>query len=174
MTLSADNVRVALTGAAYLAPIGTALPEDIGASLDDAFVDLGYISDDGVTITPSIDSDEITAWQNADVVRRTLTRTHEIKFTAIETKKAVLEAAYESAGTATNNGVKYTLGSAPTKRAIVIDAVDGTGFVRHAAASVQLTDIGDIQYQNGDPVGYEMTFSVYKINGIDIVSYHAA
>lgn len=172
MTLDVDNVRVALTGAAYVAPVGTPLPTTIGEALDAAFVDLGYISDDGVTIKPSLDAKEITAWQNEDIVRRTVTRTHEVSFTAIETNVEVLKLAYASAATVSGSTTTFNVGSADGKRALVIDCVDGTSMVRHVMGVVQLTDVGDLKYKNGDPVGYEMTLSVYKVNGVDVVSLH--
>lgn len=174
MTLTADNVRIALTGAIYAAPVGTDVPDAIDATLDSAFVDLGYLSDDGATLTPSIDASEIVAWQNEDVVRRTIKRTHEIKCTAIETSVPVLELAYAASAETSGTGHKFQAGSADGKRAIVIDAVDGeAGFVRHVAPIAQLTDIGDLVYKNGDPVGYELTLAVYKLGGIDVVSYHS-
>lgn len=174
MALDSDLVRVALTGAAYVAPVGTAVPTAITDSLDAAFVDLGYISDDGVKVTPSIDVKEITAWQNEDVVRRTIQRTHELKFTCIETNLEVLKLAYASAATSVGGGTSFNAGSADGKRAVVIDALDGTAMVRHVAAVAQLTDIGDMQYKNGEPVGYELTLAVYKLGGVDLVSLHPA
>ena len=156
----------------YVAPVGTPVPDTIGEALDAAFVDLGYLSDDGVTIKPSIDSKEITAWQNEDVVRRTITRTQEITFTAIETNVEVLKLAYASAATVSGTTTSFSPGTADGKRAVVIDCVDGTSFVRHVIAVAQLTDIGDLQYKNGEAVGYQLTLSAYKVAGVDIVSLH--
>lgn len=175
MALTADNVRIALTGAVYVAPVGTTVPTAIDGVLDNAFKDLGYLSDEGVTITPTIDVSEVVAWQNQDTVRRAITRTHEISFTAIETNVEVLKLAYASAASSSGTGTKFELGSGSGKRALVIDCVDGgSGFVRHVAPIVELTDIGDIVYVNGDPVGYELTLSVFKTDGVDITSYHSA
>lgn len=172
MALDSDNVRVALTGAVYVAPVGTPVPSTLTEALDGAFVDLGYLSDDGATVTPSIKADEITAWQNEDIVRRTITRTHEIKFTLIETTLEGLKLAYASAASTSGSTTTFNAGSDDGKRAVVIDCLDGTSFVRHVAPVAQLTDVGDLKYKNGDPVGYELTMAVYKVGGIDVVHLH--
>jgi hypothetical protein len=41
MALDSDNVRVAVSGAVYVAPTGTTAPTDSGTALDAAFIDLG-------------------------------------------------------------------------------------------------------------------------------------
>lgn len=43
MALDSDNVRVATTGAVYVAPTGTTAPTDSDGTLNAAFVDLGYV-----------------------------------------------------------------------------------------------------------------------------------
>jgi hypothetical protein len=79
MALDASNVEVAVTGAVYLAPLGTTLPTDSDTPLDGAFQNVGYLSEDGITETPEEDTTEIQAWQNGDIVRRVLT-SHEIQY----------------------------------------------------------------------------------------------
>ena len=49
MALDSDNVIVAVTGAVYVAPTGTAAPTASDSTLNVAFVDLGYVSADGIT-----------------------------------------------------------------------------------------------------------------------------
>jgi len=49
-------------GALFRAPAGTALPTDAVTALAEAYKCLGYVSEDGVTNSTSIDSDEIKAW----------------------------------------------------------------------------------------------------------------
>ena len=48
MALDSDNVRVAVTGAVYVAPTGTAAPNYSDDALNVAFQDLGYVSADGI------------------------------------------------------------------------------------------------------------------------------
>lgn len=49
-------------GALFRAPAGTALPTDAVTALAEAYKCLGYVSEDGVTNSTSIDSDEVKAW----------------------------------------------------------------------------------------------------------------
>lgn len=49
-------------GAVYRAPVGTTLPTDATTALNEAFVCLGYISEDGLTNANSPDGDKIKAW----------------------------------------------------------------------------------------------------------------
>ena len=56
MANSKDLVTTAkpkTSGAVYVAPIGTALPTDATSSLAEAYKGLGYISEDGFTISIS-------------------------------------------------------------------------------------------------------------------------
>ena len=49
-------------GAVVRAPLGTALPTSATAALDEAFVSMGYISEDGVTNENTRESEEIKDW----------------------------------------------------------------------------------------------------------------
>lgn len=63
---------VAGTGAIYVAPVGTALPATPVASLNAEFTELGYTTDDGLTLKQSRDIKDFFAWQSRDPVRREL------------------------------------------------------------------------------------------------------
>lgn len=49
-------------GAFFHAPLGTDLPTDANTALDTAFKNLGYISEDGLTESTSIDTNTVKAW----------------------------------------------------------------------------------------------------------------
>ena len=71
MALDSDNVRVAVTGAVYVAPTGTTAPTASGSSLDAAFIDLGYVSSDGITEGIDKSTTQIRSWQDGSLVRAT-------------------------------------------------------------------------------------------------------
>ena len=64
MALESDNVRVGVTGAIYVAPLGTTLPTSSQASLNAAFEDLGYMDESGVAELINEQITNLKAWQN--------------------------------------------------------------------------------------------------------------
>src|SRR5436190_20024423 len=65
-----NEIVVAGNGQVYVAPKGTALPTDPVAALNANFLGLGYIADDGATITVTPEIGEWSAWQSRTPVRR--------------------------------------------------------------------------------------------------------
>ncbi len=64
-TPNSKNVSVGKpkkAGAIFRAPLGSTLPTDATTTLDAAFVQLGYASEDGLTNSNSPESDNIAAW----------------------------------------------------------------------------------------------------------------
>lgn len=74
MGQDASEIRVASSGSINVAPVGTTLPTTPTASLNSAFVELGFTTEDGVTFTDTPTIEEIRAWQSADPVRRLVTQ----------------------------------------------------------------------------------------------------
>ncbi len=74
MAQTAEEITVALTGSVNIAPYtdDLELPEDMG-TLDDAFIDMGYTTEDGVTFNAVPNVEDIMAWQKATPVRRIVT-----------------------------------------------------------------------------------------------------
>jgi hypothetical protein len=158
MTLTADNVRVGVTGGAYTAPDGTTLPEDATEALEAAFADVGYISEDGVVQSIGADITDIKAWQNGDVVRKIQT-SHDLTyaFTMIETSDVTLEAYY---GNYAAGEVQITGDQLP-HGPWVLSVIDGDAEIRIVIPDGQVTERGDISYVNGDAVGYPITISCF-------------
>jgi hypothetical protein len=67
------EIKVAAHGDLYIAPVGTRLPGDVDEALDAAFVNLGYLTDDGVTFSSGSEREDIRAWQKQQPVRRIVT-----------------------------------------------------------------------------------------------------
>ena len=101
--VSAGKPKVA--GAVYRAPKGTTLPTDATTALASAFVDMGYISEDGVVNSNSPSSEKIKDWggQTVLIVKSDKPDTFKIKF--IEAlNSAVLQTVYGSANVTTGTG----------------------------------------------------------------------
>ncbi len=70
MSANSDQVVVGAAGRVYVAPVGTTLPTSPTSLLDASFADLGYVSEDGVTLSFALTTEDVTAWQTAFPIRR--------------------------------------------------------------------------------------------------------
>ena len=172
MANNAERVLVAVTGSVYVGDITDTLPTN-STSAPSGFADLGYLSEDGFTEATDVDSDEIVAWQNGTVVRRTITsqaKTYE--FTLIETKAAVLELVRPGSDLAGSAGAYSMAVKAITamRRAFIFDILDGDVHLRKIVPNAEITDFGDIEYKNGEPISYPITITAYP-DDTDTVMY---
>lgn len=162
----ANNVTAAkpkVGGAVYVAPTGTTLPTDATTALGSAFKALGYISDDGLTNSTTIDSDTIKAWGGDDVLMLYKGREDEFKYTLLEALnmdvlKQVYGASNVTGTLATGIIVTAKANIELPEQIYAIDMVlkDGT-LKRIVLPAARVTDVGDITYSDTDAVGYETT-----------------
>ena len=84
-----------VSGAIYRAPTGTALPSDAVTALGGSYVELGYISEDGLVNTNSPETENIKDWGGTDVLNVLTEKTDEFQCTLIEVlNEDVLKAVY--------------------------------------------------------------------------------
>lgn len=164
MALDSDNVRVAVTGAVYVAPTGTTGPTTSSSALDAGFVDLGYVSADGITENIDRTTNQIRAWQNGSLVREVTSEgTYSVDMTFIETNEAVLELYY---GTANSSG-EFNIDPTSTggRQSFVIDVVDGSSVERIYIPAGEITSVGTRTLASGEAVGYQVTITAYADTG---------
>ena len=93
-----DNVSTGkpkITGAVYRAPLGTTLPTDATTALSGAFVEMGYISDDGVVNSNAPSVTKVKAWGGQIVLVITSEKPDTFKLKFIESMNSnVLETVY--------------------------------------------------------------------------------
>src|SRR5690606_2517875 len=144
----AGNVRVAITGGVYRAPLGTTLPTDADGALNAAFVNLGYIGEDGVTEAHEDSVENIVAWQNAQVVRAARTESlATISFMMIESNVNTLETFHPgSVMTEPSPGTFKLEVKPPTAgaQAWVLDVIDGDVHQRIAIGNGEVTERGEV------------------------------
>lgn len=151
-------------GAISWAPLGTAAPKDAVAALDEAFVSLGYCSDDGVSNSAAPDTDTVKAWGGDTVLNTNNGREDTFKFTLIEAENVeVLKRIYNSenvTGTL-STGIAVSVNSNDPEEGVwVIDTIMRGGVVhRMVIPNGSITDLDDVSYTDGDPVGYAVTLS---------------
>lgn len=175
MSLNSSNVRVGITGEVSFAPVGTTGPTSSVSALDAAFVGLGYVSEDGVTVTPNDSTEQIIAWQNAAIVRTVFTESYwTFQFTLIESKGETAELYYKSS-VAVEGAGSWSIevsGATTDPRAFVLDVIDGSKHYRYHIANGEVTERGEIVYSNGEPIGFNVTITAYAdSNGVAFTLY---
>ena len=166
MSKNYDNVRVFADEetAVSLAPKGTVLPTGLEA-LATPFEEVGWLSEDGITESLSVEVTKIKAFQGGKTVRSRPKSTEKtVKFTALETKLQTLGAYLGGAITPTvATGVAtYTEPESVgvSEYVAVVDKFDGTVHTRKCYELISIGERGDIQ-SNGDSGDfYEYTADV--------------
>ncbi|MFD9629794.1 phage tail tube protein [Streptomyces violascens] len=164
MSLNANAVRVAITGAAYVAAPKSKLPTDATTAWDAAFTDIGWISDDGITESNSADTSEVKGWQGGQTVRKVISSSEmTFQFTAIETSKTVLELYHKGSKVVTTSGksVLAIKAPGPDRRSFGFDVIDGNSHIRIVVPDGEVTETGDITYKGDEAIGYELTVTAY-------------
>lgn len=162
------------TGAVLHAPLGTEMPtlDDIkpsGVTLAEEFEDAGYVSSDGVTITPDMSTSDINDWSGS-LVRRVLEAFNgEVAFSLIQTDETTFKMAFgsqyveASAATAEHgNQLMAKLGAhLPDPESWVFKLKDGAARMLIALPNAQVTALEEITLNATDPIGWAMTLSCY-------------
>ena len=165
--VSVGKPRVA--GSIFLAPVGTAVPTSAISKLNEAFKDLGYVSEDGVTNENTRDSEEIKAWGGDTVLQPQTAKTDTFGMTLIETKNIdVLKAVYGE------NNVTGELSSGITIKANaqelpygiwVIDMIMTDGDLKRVVLpNAKITEISEISYKDDEATGYEVKITAFPDN----------
>jgi hypothetical protein len=171
------------TGTCLVAPLGTELPEDAVAALDAAFVDLGYIGEEGFTETTDRSIEKKKAWGGATVKILQTDYVHTFKFVLLESLNAdVLKAVYGennvtvTAATATNGAtVTVTKNKKKLPRmSWVIDSTDSEfdAFYRNVIPEGQLISLGDVVIVHTDTIEYEVEIEAFEdASGNNVYTY---
>ena len=158
-TRKASNVRSAVTGDVYIGKAHAGDTIDGVKTVPDGLTALGYLSDDGFKIKPERKTDDLKAWQNADVVRTVATESSiEISFQLIESKKEVIELFWQSKVTAGADSGSFDISPGATTgvHALLMDIVDGDQVIRYYFPEVELIDRDEIKGKNGEVYGLSL------------------
>lgn len=185
MGINSALARVGVTGVASVADLGTTAPVGL-AALAVAFVDVGAISEEGLTESRDEDRNEWTPWQSTSPIRTEITTSKKtFQITCWESSKIVTSLYYQvpvasMTDTAAAGGVPAYVSfdepakPAPDPRFWVFDVFDGTKRRRFTCPNAEVTDRGDVKYASSDIIGYPLTITAYPgADGISIRRHFA-
>ena len=167
MATNATNVTVGkpkVGGAVHFAPLGTTLPTDATTALDNAFVDLGYVSEDGLTNNNSPESDTVKAWGGDTVLTLQTDRPDSFSLALIEAmNQNVLKAIYGASNvTVDSNGnisVQATAQDMPSGAWVFDMILKGGRAKRIVVPNGTISELGEITYKDDEAVGYNITIT---------------
>ena len=148
-------------GASTLTP-----PTDASSDLPTGMVNLGYVSEDGITNSLETDSEDVKDL-NGDVVMSTITsRKETFKFKLLETQINSLKEVFGQSNvteTTTTTLKKTTVKSNSTpydSRLYVMEFVlTGSRKMRVVVPLGKISELGDKVYSAGEAIGYEVTIT---------------
>lgn len=171
-----------VTGAIKHAPLGTTIPTlaDItkaAVAINQAFTGDEYVSEDGLTLSPSISTTDIKDWSGSTVRKVLESFDGTLSWTMISTNEGALGIAFGSehvtavaASKAHGAQVQAALGAyLPEEQAWVFLMKDGDARIVIAVPDGQITSVGDVTFASNTAVGWQVTLSCYPdANGCSI------
>ncbi len=167
MTKQVENARVYgdIDSGVWVGAKGSTAPTSPTSEPDEAFEEVGWLSDDGLTETRDVDSSPKKAWQGGVTVRTVRSGdSRTFKFVCLETKALTMGLVRPGQEPTTTGGVthakvKVFLGQ--DIRACILDTIDGDIHTRKAIPTGEVTDVADIKNSAGDITAYELTVTCY-------------
>lgn len=164
---------------AYFAPKGATAPTTATADPAAAFLDAGWITEDGLTGKVSESSTNIKAFGSFAPVRTIVTesiQTFDVAFMesnpvslAVYHRKALDDLTVSAAGL-----LDFTTGPAASENyAAIFDMVDGDNALRAYCPDVQVTDRGDLAVKAGEVLAYPVTLTAFPdADGVSVYWFY--
>jgi hypothetical protein len=149
-----------------VAEIGAAAPtQPLPTALATGWSDLGWISDDGITESSSVNETKKYGWQGGALLRTLRNQfEHPFTVTALEENATVLGLRNPEGSVTTTTGITR-IGMAPSAsvalKQFVIDLVDGDVHTRIHIPQAEAVQSGDVAYKGDDFTAYTFTISPY-------------
>ena len=155
-----------ISGAVFVAPMGTELPDDATTELSSAYTCLGFVSEDGLENQNELDSGEIKAWGGVTVYRPLNGLTDNFVLKLIESENVdVLKTVYgDNNVTVDESGtIKIEIkAEEPQEKIWIFDlALRGGRAKRLIVPDGAITSRDAVTYNDSDAVAYGITVSAY-------------
>lgn len=153
-----------VTGGVWRAPAGTDLPTDAITALGAEFTAAGYIGEDGLTESAERSTDKVKAWggDTIAVVQSDYSVTYAFTFAEALGEEA-LRATYGE-GNVSGTGGSYTvkLNKDQLEHCVwVFEIKDGNKRIRICVEDGQVTETGEVTYNDGGIVSYPVTIEAF-------------
>lgn len=129
MPQTASEIVVGGNGFLWVAPVGTAAPTTTTTALNAAFIDMGFATEDGVTVTVGKTIVDIRVWQSFYAARKLVTdRNFRVAFALRQWNEVNVPLAFGGtfSGTTPNYKIEPTAPEVVDTRSFVFEWVDGT------------------------------------------------
>ncbi|MGW3427913.1 phage tail tube protein [Streptomyces melanosporofaciens] len=179
ITRAADLTEVGANGGGWTADLGTTSPGDPLIQPLAPWEPLGAISDDGLVQGFDEDSQEFTPWGFTSPIRTTITKSlRTFKITAWETGRVVvrsLQYRIPVADLAPSSGLTTfaeTASPQPDRRAFWFVVMDGETSLGFYVPEGEISDRSDVTHKQDEMAGFEWTITAYPdLSGNTV--YHA-
>lgn len=158
-------------GYLFSAPAGTTLPTDYSTALNAAFVNLGYVTDDGATFSTDTDSNTFKDLNGDDIATSSGGKTRTLNVQLAEVKADSLKEAFgQDAVTVDSQTGAITIAHSNNDmphRVVVLELVlrDGRRW-RRVLPDAQVTEWGDLTVLYSDLVTFDITYTLNGANPI--------
>ena len=149
-------------GAVFVAPAGTPLPTDATTELSEAFVCVGFVDPDGVTVTPTETANDVTEWGGSTVDQDKSEFKETTAFAMLESKAENMCLLYgDDAVTKTETGYRAVhRGGNDAERVMVIDTLIKNARVRRIGIPRAVFESMEaVKYSRTELVKYAATFT---------------
>lgn len=168
---NAENVVVGSGGTLWIGAVGSTLPTNISGSISSEFYDLGYISEEGISLSAALEVTDIIAFQSLLPIRKVVTgRTFDLSFTLREWSAEAIKFAFGGGEVTEAAGVfTYTPPSneeAPYERAMVAEWNDGTKNYRLVIPRGVVSDSVETTIARDAAADIPITFSVLATDDV--------
>lgn len=168
------------TGPILSAPRGTVLPVAIADALDPAFEDSGYISEDGLTLTPERSTEVVRDWSGS-VVRELLTEfAAKLAWAHLETNETSLKnylgddnvSVTEATATEGKRITALLRGTEMPRKSWTFKVKDGDARVLIVVPDGQVSETGEVAFIKSGALTWPVTLATYPdASGVNVYIY---
>jgi hypothetical protein len=173
--LNPDNVLVGTANGPgiWIAPVGTPAPATVTTVPADPWQTLGYLSEDGVKVSQSTDSENIMSWQSKTPLRSFVTKREvSLEFTMLELSKRNFQL-YFGQNIDAKDDAEFSLtvrGDEPAHQyAVLLDLIDGDLITRLFYPRASLSQAGDMEVSQSGAIGLPVTMAAQDDSGTLVV-----